>query len=490
MALPSPHHETTLLLLVDDDPDFLQFMKDMLLFHLPNTEVDTAVSAEAALELIPRRDYDALVSDILLPQMDGLTFMSTVFKRWPEIPTLLITAHGDRELGVKALRSGAYAYMQKPFDREYFLAWLRRAIERRRLGRRVAAHDQAMQARAEELERAVQALQSEIEGHHRAEALLRESEERFRRLAEATFEAIAVTEQGRLVEVNENFVRMFGYDREQLTSMHAPDFHPPDQRDLVRRMNLSGQEAPYETIYVTKDGRQFPAEIRGKAMPYQGRTVRVTAIRDISGQKQTEEALRQSEERFRLLVERVKDYAIFLVDTDGRVVSWNEGAALLKGYRSDEIIGRPIHTFYIQEDVRAHKARHLLKQAAEQGRVEDEGWRVRKDGSRFWAHVVITALRDGNGQLQAFAKVTRDLTERRRTEERLREAHQQLEQRVIERTHELEEANRALQEKNRELEEFADVVVGRELKMIDLEKEVKRLREELERLNCDAAEQP
>jgi len=222
-------------------------------------------------------------------------------------------------------------------------------------------------------------------------------------------------------------------------------------------------------------------------MPYQGRNVRVTAIRDISAQKETQEALRQSEERFRLLVEQVKDYAIFLVDTTGHIVSWSEGAELLKGYRRDEVIGQPITLFYTEEDRQVQKARRLLSQAAEYGRVEDEGWRVRKDGSRFWADVVITALRDSAGRLQGYAKVTRDLSEHRHAEEQLREAHQQLEQRVKDRTRELEEANRALQEKNRELEEFADVVVGRELRMIELEKEIKRLREELDRVSAATA---
>jgi PAS domain S-box-containing protein len=120
---------------------------------------------------------------------------------------------------------------------------------------------------------------------------------------------------------------------------------------------------------------------------------------------------------FRLLVERVVDYAIFLLTPDGHVASWNAGAQRLKGYRADEIIGQSFERFYTPEDYAAGRPGRLLATARRDGRVEDEGWRVRKDGSRFWANVVITALADDEGRLVGFAKVTRDLTERRRAEE-------------------------------------------------------------------------
>jgi PAS domain S-box-containing protein len=130
--------------------------------------------------------------------------------------------------------------------------------------------------------------------------------------------------------------------------------------------------------------------------------------------------------QFRLLVNSVEDYAIFMLDVAGNVASWNAGARAIKGYSPDEIIGRHVSTFYPPEDRAANKPQRLLQTALEQGRVEDEGWRVRKDGSRFWANVVITALRDEDGQHVGFAKVTRDLTARRAMEERLRQAEQRL----------------------------------------------------------------
>ena len=123
-----------------------------------------------------------------------------------------------------------------------------------------------------------------------------------------------------------------------------------------------------------------------------------------------------TEESFRLLVESVQDYAIFKLDPGGHVTTWNVGAQRIKGYAAEDIVGQHFSRFYPPEDVLGGKCERELAGAARDGRFEDEGWRVRKDGSRFWANVVITALRDGSGRLVGFAKVTRDLTERRRAE--------------------------------------------------------------------------
>src|SRR5690606_14129439 len=120
-------------------------------------------------------------------------------------------------------------------------------------------------------------------------------------------------------------------------------------------------------------------------------------------------ALQAGEERFRLLVESVRDYAIFMLDTSGRVRTWNLGAERINGYTEREIVGRHFSVFYPEEDVRAGKTEMELEVATREGRFEDEGWRVRKGGTRFWSNVVITALRDEDGDLVGFAKVTRDL---------------------------------------------------------------------------------
>ena len=133
--------------------------------------------------------------------------------------------------------------------------------------------------------------------------------------------------------------------------------------------------------------------------------------------KRAEEALRQSQERFRLLVEEVKDYAIFMLDPSGNILSWNEGARKIKGYTAEEIIGQHFSCFYTSEDLERGKPDEELTLAAAEGRWEEEGWRLRKDGSRFWADVVITALHDKDGNLLGFTKVTRDITEGKRARE-------------------------------------------------------------------------
>jgi PAS domain S-box-containing protein len=133
-----------------------------------------------------------------------------------------------------------------------------------------------------------------------------------------------------------------------------------------------------------------------------------------------------SEESLRLLVESVRDYAIVMLDPGGHVVSWNPAAERIKGYRAEEIIGQHFSRFYPEEAVQRGVPEQELRVAATEGRFEDEGWRVKKDGSRFWANVIITALRDKQGNLVGFGKVTRDLTERRQTEERLRQQAEEI----------------------------------------------------------------
>ena len=139
-----------------------------------------------------------------------------------------------------------------------------------------------------------------------------------------------------------------------------------------------------------------------------------------------EDDLRASEERFRLVIEKVRDYGIFALDQNGMVTSWNLGAERIKGWRAEDILGRHFSSFYPSE-TRDYLPEEMLERARKNGSAEDEGWRVRKDGSRFWANVVITALRDERGKLRGFAKVTRDITERRRSEEALKAAREEAE---------------------------------------------------------------
>jgi PAS domain S-box-containing protein len=214
--------------------------------------------------------------------------------------------------------------------------------------------------------------------------------------------------------------------------VYLPDAATPyrsDQLPLARA--IRGESVDAVELFIRNahvpDGRLI--RISGRPLRCADRALQggVVVFHDITENKKAEEGLRQSEERLRLLVSEVKDYAILMLDPEGVIASWNAGAERIKGYKAQEIIGQHFSRFYPKEDVERGKPAFELKIAIEQGRVEDEGWRVRKDGSRFWANVVITPLRDGTGRLRGFAKVTRDVTERKRTQELIVHAKEEAE---------------------------------------------------------------
>ncbi len=220
---------------------------------------------------------------------------------------------------------------------------------------------------------------------------------------------------------NEGGRLLQGYEREEVLGRHFSIFYPPellDQHWPEHELSQALAEGRFEDEgwRMRKDGTRFWASIViTRVLDEQGGLRGFSKItRDLSDRRRQDELLRTSEERFRLLVEGVKDYAIFMLDPSGHIVSWNLGAQKNKGYEASEIIGKHFSVFYPPEVAARGWPEQELKLALRDGRMEDEGWRVRKDGSRFWASVVITALYDASGRHRGFAKVTRDLTERRR----------------------------------------------------------------------------
>lgn len=178
----------------------------------------------------------------------------------------------------------------------------------------------------------------------------------------------------------------------------------------------------------------------------------ISIVPNESGPKKLpDERLQQSDEIFRLLVESVRDYAIFLLDPNGIVSTWNQGAERIKGYRASEIIGQHFSRFYPRDAIESRWPDRELEIAGKEGRYTDEGLRVRKDGSTFWAHVVITALRGKDGELRGFSKVTRDLTERRDLEERTRELNKELRTRIAQ----LVESQRQIELRTLELQKLS-----------------------------------
>jgi PAS domain S-box-containing protein len=269
-------------------------------------------------------------------------------------------------------------------------------------------------------------INSDITPRKQAEERLRRAEAFLNSIVENIPNMIFVKEarELRFVRFNKAGEALLGYTEQELIGKNDNDFFPKEQADFFtakdRQVLDDGLlvDIPEEPIETRHLGRRLLHTKKIPVYDERGKPVYLLGIsEDITERRQKEEALRVSEERIRLMVEGVKDYAILMLDLGGHIVSWNAGAERIKGYRAEEIIGRHFSHFYPLEGVAAGESEEALRVAADEGRFEDEGWRLRKDRSRFWANVVITPIRDEKGDLKGFSKVTRDLTERKRGEE-------------------------------------------------------------------------
>lgn len=227
-------------------------------------------------------------------------------------------------------------------------------------------------------------------------------------------------------ELNPAWSTVLGFSTEELMAKPYVEFvHPEDrQATTAESHSLEKQQVTFafENRYLCKDGSYKWLSWNAVSDPEQKLIYGIA--RDITEHKRAESELKASEQRFRLLVSSVRDYAIFVLDPSGNVASWNQGAERIKGYTADEIVGRHSSCFYLPEDIENGKPERELQTAMAAGHYEEEGWRVRKDGSRFWANAVITAIKDDSGKLRGFSKVTRDITERKRAEELLHESEE------------------------------------------------------------------
>jgi PAS domain S-box-containing protein len=281
----------------------------------------------------------------------------------------------------------------------------------------------------------------------------------FRLLVEGTsdYAIFMLDPDGHVASWNAGAERIKGYTAEEIIGRHFSVFYPPEALErnwpaVELEHALRDGRFEDEGWRLRKDGQRFWANVVITALrDDSGRLVGFGKVsRDLSERRRAEQQLRESEERFRLVVENTIDYAIFMLSPDGIIVSWNAGAERIKGYSAEEIVGRHFSIFYTAEALERDWPSFELKEAARLGRFEDEGWRLRKDGSRFWANVIMTALPGSDGSLRGYAKITRDISQRKANEERISALTRELQQRIVE----LDAINRELAQRNAENESF------------------------------------
>ena len=399
------------LALIDDSDDVRALVRTRLQLSGEFEIVGEGSDGSEAIGLAYRHEPDLMVLDISMPAMDGLEALPAVLALSPDTRVVMFTGFEERGLAERAEELGAAGYVEKslPIDQlpDRLLAVLGRAHRRPPRGLRLVDH-----------------------ADHDDQAILDEHLERFREVFDqAAIGMATLTLTGNVVRANHALAEMMrcepadlvGVDYGQVSDGHGDDLD--------------------EGLRAIRDGNQSLVAFEHPLPLGQDRMVRVTLapirdskrqplyvfaqVQDISGQRNAEEALRLSEERFRLLVTTVRDYAIFMLDPHGHVTSWNAGAERIKGYAEREIVGQHFRVFYPPEDQRVHHPEQNLARALRDGSYAEEGWRVRQDGTRFWASVVITAVYDESGRHVGFAKVTRDQTDQRHNAEQRQRAIEQ-----------------------------------------------------------------
>jgi PAS domain S-box-containing protein len=270
---------------------------------------------------------------------------------------------------------------------------------------------------------------SNFPGEHagaRERARLGFAQDAIERLFEFSPDAILVTDgNGVMRAANPRVEELFGYASEELigqpVEMLLParfrGSHPRHRENYGAHPRTRQMGAALNLYGLRKDGTEIPVDIMLKPTLTADGPAVMTFIRDATEQRTAQEALRLNDARLRSIVESISEYAIYLLDREGHIVTWNPGAERIKGYQADEVVGLHFARFFTDEDIAQGRPAELLRQAIVKNRVEEEGWRVRKDGSRFWANVVITAIRDSTGAVTGFSKTTRDVTEHKQAQE-------------------------------------------------------------------------
>jgi PAS domain S-box-containing protein len=377
------------------------------------------------LHELSRNPPDVILSDHGLPSFDGFTALAIAREKCPDVPFIFVTDSLGEEMAIETFECGATDYVLKK-DLSKLAAVVRRGLKEAQRRTRI---------------------------RHKAEQL-RESEERFRMLVEGVkdYALFMLDTRGLITSWNSGAQRLHGYRAADVQGKHFSVFYTDEdiQAGLpTEHLRLAASEGHFEEEgwRLAKGGKRFWANVVINPVHDTAKKLRGFAqvTRNITERKQAEQALRRSEERLRQMVEGVKDYAIYMLDPQGHVITWNSGAEAIEGYRAEEIIGHHFACLFPAEDIEQSKPAQVLEQAAKEGRASNEGWRLRKDGSRYWSDMVLTALYDDAGKLTGFSKISHDITAQKLAQEEIRQLNEQLEQRVVERTAQLQAANQELE---------------------------------------------
>jgi len=349
-----------------------------------------------------------MLLDTSMPDMDGLEALPGILTVAPETQVVIYTGFEGRSLAGVAKELGAVDFIEKSFPIEQLPD---------RLADIAGSAPELRSARPRMV----------VDPHRRSsydhdQDVLNEHLERYREVFEVAAIGMAtLTLNGSVVRANRALAELLRSHPDDLVGLDYGRFtsgQGPALDNSLAEIRAGGSLAGFEHEIAGYDDGRIARAIVAPVRDSDGVPLyALLQVQDITAQRAAEDLFRQSEERFRLLISAVEEYAIFMLDTEGRVVSWNSGAQRIKGYRADEITGRHFRIFYPEEQQRSRHPEDELRLALENGSYSEEGWRIRKDGSRFWANVVITAVFDDDGHHIGFAKVTRDQTERRQAEQ-------------------------------------------------------------------------
>lgn len=363
--------EAIRILHVDDEPAFAELAAELLEREDDRFEVVTETSASAGLSSLQAGDFDAVVSDYEMPEMDGLEFLKAVRDEFPDLPFVLFTGRGSEEIAAEAVTAGVTDYIQKRTGTDQYKVLANRLanlVERHRAVRQTTLSLRAMETATEGLS--------------------------------------LVEPDGTFSYANTAFARLFEYDPDELIGEHwTVLYHNEEAERLEQDILPAVREVGYwsgETVRQTKHGERLITDHR---LAYTDASVIVCTATDVTGERHVPE---KQAIGLDLLIDAMEDYAFYTLDHEGYVTRWNEGAERLTGYEASTILGEHVSVFFTDEDRRAGVPERFIEAAKTEGSVTQEGWRVREDGSRFWADTTLSASFDEAGTLRGFGKMVQE----------------------------------------------------------------------------------